>query len=65
LGCGAAGMEQEDIVAKVVATGFLICLISLYFMLLASENNGSTGLGGLTFWLGVIVVLIGLLNKEE
>lgn len=50
---------------KVVAMGFLICLISLYFMLLASENNGSTGLGGLTFWLGVIVVLIGLLNKEE
>ena len=50
---------------KVVAMGFLICLISLYFMLLASEYNGSTGLGGLTFWLGVIVVLIGLLNKEE
>ena len=28
---------------KVVAMGFLICLISLYFMLLASEIMGALG----------------------
>ena len=50
---------------KVVTMGFLICFISLYFMMIAAVNHGSIGLGGLTCWLGVILVMIGLLNKED
>lgn len=57
--------NMEIPLQKVIVFGFLVCLVSLYFMIVSAGFDGSTGLGGLTFWLGVALVMVGLLNKAE
>ena len=48
--------------SKVTASGFLICLISLYLMI-GLPGTSSYTVGGLAFWLGVAVCLIGIVKK--
>ena len=47
---------------KTICLGFLICLISLYLMIGLPGTSLYT-LGGLLFWLGALLSLIGIIKK--
>lgn len=48
---------------KIISIGFLICLISLYIMIGFEGTSGAT-IGGLSFWIGAIVTLVGVFYKK-
>lgn len=44
-----------------ISSGFLVCLISIYFMMV---GNGTTlyAIGGWIFWAGVGITIIGIIK---
>lgn len=52
---------------KITLTGFLICLVSLFFMI-ASEGTGSAGgyaFGFFMFPIGTVISIVGLVRKWD
>lgn len=47
---------------KLTFAGILICLVCLQLMILG-ENSWLYALGGYTFYVGVIIAVIGLIRK--
>ena len=45
-----------------ISSGFLVCLISIYFMV----GNGTTlyAIGGWIFWAGVGITIIGIIKNN-
>lgn len=49
---------------KTISLGFLICLICLYLMIGLPGTSFYT-IGGLVFWLGVIICMVGIIKKQK
>lgn len=49
---------------RIISAGLLICLICLYIMI-GFEGSSLMVIGGLAFWIGVIVSLVGIFYRND